>query len=102
MGTDDTTGKITCKITHDVLKHYFKPTATELRTMIRENKEHANKIANEGGTQILSDLKILSTCHMRLIYSCDEFFKQKNANDIWSLDGENALLELFQREDLMI
>jgi len=99
MGSNESMGKITCKINHDVLKHYFSTSAGELRTMIRENKEQANKIANEGGTNVLSDLKPLSNCYMRLIYSCEEFFNNRNIREI---DGENALLELFQREDLMI
>lgn len=92
-------GKITCKITHAVLKPYFNTSAAELRTMIREDKEKANKIANEGGTNVLYDLKPLSNCYMRLIYSCEEFFNNHNIKEI---DGEDALLELFQREDLMM
>ena len=97
MGNNETTGKITCKLAHEVMSPYFNISAVEMRKMTKQNKVKANKIANEGGANALSDLKKLSTCHMRLVHNAQDLFKSPKTIEI---DGLDALLEIYKREEL--
>jgi hypothetical protein len=97
-GRNETEGKITCKLTNDVIIPFFNIKASEMRQISREDKKRGNKMANEGGANALSELRKLSTCHLRLIHSCEEFFKNTTEK---KLDGAtNAILELYAREEL--
>lgn len=48
-----------------------------MRKLASEDKAKANKIANECGANIISDLRNLSSCELKLIYGKDEFFDGK-------------------------
>jgi len=97
-GPNEVDGNITCKLMNDVMAPYFTNTsATEMRKLIQEDKQKADKFANECGANALSELKHLSTCHLRLSHSRDVFFGETKDKQ---LDGADALLELFYREEL--
>ncbi len=90
-GTNSTDGKITCKIVHDVLRPFIPISASELRKLTREDKMKANKLANEVGLDITSELKNLATCHLKLLHPRSTFFDEKHNREI---DGHNPILQL--------
>ena len=96
-GQNETEEKITCKLTNNVLKSYFDTKASDMRKLTKEDKAKANKIANECGSRALTELRNLSTCHLRLNYSRDDFFEGSKER---RLDGSDAILELYEREEL--
>ena len=52
-----------------------------MRKLASEDKAKANKIANECGANIISDLRNLSSCELKLIYGKDEFFDGKESQN---------------------
>ncbi len=97
-GRNEADGKITCKLTNDVILPFFNITPSEMRNITKEDKKRGNKIANECGVGALKELKKLATCRLRLIHSCKDFFqnaKRKNLDE----DGD-PILELYARIDL--
>ena len=97
MGNNDTMGKITCKLAHEVMKPYFTISAAEMRKMTKQDRVKANKMANEGGANALSDFRKLSTCHMRLVHNANDLFKSPKTIEV---DGADVLLEIYKREEL--
>lgn len=98
MGCNQADGKITCRLTNDVMRPHFDVSASEMRKVTKEDKKRGNKLANDGGKVVLHDLKKLSTCRLRLICSTEEFFHQDTTHD--RIDGSNPILELYAREEL--
>jgi len=62
--------------------------STEMRKLSKQDKSRANSIANECGADVLSDLKRLSTCHLKLLHSSSVFFSDMKDNKI---DGADSL-----------
>jgi len=97
-GQNESQEKITCKLTNDVVAPFFSIGASDMRKISKEDKKAGNKIANEGGTSALTDLRKLSKCYLRLIYSCEKFFQLLGEKKIDV--AEDAILELYAKEEL--
>jgi len=96
-GPNETDGSITCKLTNDVLCPFLSITASELRKLSQDDKEKANKIANDGGSQIISDLRSLVSCQLKLLHSKEEFFSNDVTSSKDDVDGDKPVLHLFKR-----
>lgn len=72
-----------------------------MRKLAHEDKAEANRIANHGGTQIISDLLNLAPCALKLLYPKDDFFGDKSPFEgkVKSVDGDIPILELFSRKN---
>ena len=69
-----------------------------MRKMHREDRDKANAITNEGGMQVLSEFETLSSCHMKLLYSKDDFYSQSSPfNGSPQVDGDFPIMVLFAR-----
>jgi len=44
-----------------------------MRKLHRADKEKSNKVVSEGGHQILTELRVLAPCHMKLLYPVEQF-----------------------------
>ena len=100
MGNNERTGRITCKLPDELMRPYFPCSAVEMRKKVKADKIKANKIASEGAANALSDFKKLSTCHMRLVCSGEDLFRDTAPNK--QIDGQDALLEIYKREELVL
>ncbi len=88
---------------------YSQPTTTpqnelqvEMRKLASEDKGKANKIANECGSNIITDLQILVQCELKLIYGTEDFFNDNDKKAPFSLktrniDGEIPILYITSR-----
>lgn len=74
-----------------------------MRKLASEDKVKANKIANEGGLNIISDLRTLVQCELKLIYSRDDFFNKDDRKAPFhqkkhSIDSEIPILHMISRQ----
>lgn len=58
-----------------------------MRKLHRADKEKSNKVVTEGGHQILSELRVLAPCHMKLLYPVEQFQDVPN-----QIDGDLPVL----------
>lgn len=123
-GANEKDGAITCRMSNNYLQPFFKMGAvsdsfdafslvfnlirvsppnffsnvnkSEMRKISHEDKSKANKIANESGQQVVSDLTSLAPCELRLLHSKNEFFSDKESSPFHgrpkSLDGDVPIL----------
>lgn len=73
-----------------------------MRKLALEDKAEANKIANECGTQIISDLSTLAQCELRLLHTKEDFFSAEDSSPFAgkpaSVDGDVPVLLLCTRK----
>lgn len=72
-GTNEEDGTLTCKLSSAIIEPFMGVSPGDMRKLHRADKERSNKVVSEGGHQILSDLRILAPCHMKLLYPEEQF-----------------------------
>ena len=72
-----------------------------MRKLATEDKLKANRIANECGANIISDLRNLSSCELKLIYGTNEVFEEKEKAPFQQkqrcIDGEVPIVIMISR-----
>ncbi len=74
-----------------------------MRKLAQEERTEANRIANEGGKQIIADLRDLAPCELMLLYSKEEFFDDTIKSSPFHggkhrcIDGDTPILKLCSR-----
>jgi hypothetical protein len=73
-----------------------------MRKLAQEDKVKANKTANECGKQIISDLRTLAQCELKLLHCTDDFFSDLDSGPFKgktrSIDGDIPILFLVRRK----
>lgn len=74
-----------------------------MRKLAQEDRAEANRLANEGGKQIITDLRDLAPCELMLLYSKEEFFDDTKETSpfyggkVRCIDGDTPILKLCSR-----
>merc|ERR1711933_398856 len=74
-------GKIACKISHNLLVPYFDYSADEIRKIGKSDRKRAEKFFDDGGKRVVNDFTSLASLKMKLLHSCEDFFRKKRDNN---------------------
>ena len=78
---------------NDVLKPFLPISAAEMKKLVRQDRNKANKMANEGGSNAFAEMKNLATYHLKLLHQRSMLF-QNEKNTSREIDGEQPILQL--------